>query len=134
MFAPNRGLLQTEPMNSALILIVLILLGGGLWQVLRLRRSATLRQQAIRQILDAADALEARLRAARGEIEAIAGDHTNPVQAAMQDLLRQRLWLQDNALSASLPQLENVRHGLVEAGGRLEQQLQQLQHARSGAV
>lgn len=121
-------------MKSALLVLIPVVLLVGFWLTLRLRNRSLRRQQAISQILDAADALEARLRDARGEIEAIAGDHTNPVLTAMQDLLRQRLWLQDNARSASLLQLENVRKTLTEALAQLELQLQQLQQARSGTL
>ncbi|HSR64462.1 MAG TPA: hypothetical protein VLM17_02500, partial [Xanthomonadaceae bacterium] len=65
-----------------------------------LRRRGGRRQQVLRQVLDAADALEARLRTARAEIEAIAGDDSNPVQEAMQEMLRQRLWLQQHGDAA----------------------------------
>jgi len=72
-------------------LLFLALAGGASWLALRLRRGSRGRQQAISQLLDAADALESRLRAARAEIEAVAGSDENPVRAAMQELLRQRL-------------------------------------------
>ncbi len=83
-------------------------------------------------LLDAADALEARLRAARGEIEAIAGDHENPVRGAMQEILRQRLWLQENAHTAALADLDAVRRSLDSARDSLEQQLQRVAQARAG--
>ncbi|RZA17456.1 MAG: hypothetical protein EOP93_13260 [Lysobacteraceae bacterium] len=83
-------------------------------------------------MLDAADALETRLRIARSELEAVAGDHENPVRGAMQEILRQRLWLQENAGSADLAQLEAVRHSLESARASLEQQLQRVSQARAG--
>ena len=76
--------------------------------------------------------LEARLRTARDEIEAVAGDHQNPVRGAMQEILRQRLWLQDNAASADLAQLDAVRRSLDSARASLEQQLQRVSQARAG--
>ena len=63
-------------------------------------------------------------------IEAIVGDHENPVRQAMQELLRQRLWLQENASSASLEQLDEVRSSLDAARTRIEGQLQQIERAR----
>ena len=107
---------------------------GGLWLALRQRRDSLHRQRVISQLLDAADALEARLRAVRSEIEAIAGDHVNPVRSAMQDLLQQRLWLQDNAQRASLAQLEDVRRSLDSASASLDAQLQKIEQARAGQL
>ena len=56
----------------------------AIWFHRRSRR----RNQAVARLLDAADALEDRLRLARSEIEAIAGDDDNPVREAMQEMLR----------------------------------------------
>jgi flagellar motility protein MotE (MotC chaperone) len=89
------------------------------------------RQQVLRQVLDAADALESRLRTARAEIEAIAGDESNPVQEAMHEMLRQRLWLQQHGGDASLQQLAAVRDSIDSARRRIDQQLQQLERARA---
>ena len=119
-------------MKIASLLILAVLAAGGLWLALRQRRDSLHRQRVISQLLDAADALEARLRAVRSEIEAIAGDHVNPVRAAMQDLLQQRLWLQDNAQQASLAQLEEVRQTMDNARASLELQLQRVERARAG--
>ena len=82
-------------------------------------------------MLDAADTLELRLRAARSEIEAIAGDQVNPVRAAMHDLLQQRLWLQDNAQHASLAQLAKVRQTLARPREQLDLQLQRIAQTRA---
>ena len=119
-------------MKIASLLILAVLAAGGLWLALRQRRDSLHRQRVISQLLDAADALEARLRAVRSEIEAIAGDHVHPVRAAMQDLLQQRLWLQDNAQQASLAQLEEVRQTMDNARASLELQLQRVERARAG--
>lgn len=120
-------------MKTVLLLIAAALAGAGFWYSLRMQRRNRQRQQAISQLLDAADALEARLRTARSEIEAVAGDHENPVRAAMQDLLRQRLWLQENAQRAELDKLHDVRASLDAARASLDQQLQRVDRARAGA-
>ncbi|MFN3702526.1 hypothetical protein [Thermomonas sp.] len=121
-------------MDIALPLLFVALAATASWLAFRLRRGSLQRQQAISQLLDAADALEARLRAARTEIETVAGHDRNPVRAAMQDLLRQRLWLQENAQHASLAQLRGVRDALDAARARLEHQLQRIDQARAGAA
>ena len=100
------------------------------WQILTRSRR---RPRAVTGLLDAADALEARLRAPRSEIEAIAADCRNPVRAAMQDILRQRRWLQRHAADADLVQLQAVRDALDQARANLEHQLHQIAQARGGA-
>jgi DNA-binding FrmR family transcriptional regulator len=111
----------------ALLLFLLAPLAWLTWRGICRGRA---RGQAIRELLDAADALEARLRTARGEIEAVAGDHENPVQGAMRDVLRQRLWLRDHAADASIDQLHAVRSSLDAAREHLEMQLVQIDQAR----
>ena len=125
---------EGKDLHVRTILNVIWFLCGGLWLALRQRRDSLHRQRVISQLLDAADALEARLRAVRSEIEAIAGDHVNPVRSAMQDLLQQRLWLQDNAQRASLAQLEDVRRSLDSASASLDAQLQKIEQARAGQL
>ncbi len=98
----------------------------------RLRNGNRGRPRAIRELLDAADALETRLRDAREEIEAIAGDQTDPVRGAMQEILRQRLWLQEHADDASLDHLQAVRESLEAARTKLEGQLRRVDAARIG--
>ncbi len=131
-FAARPALAQTGRMKVLLPLLLLAIATAVLWLGWRVRQRAGSRQRAIRDLLDAADALEARLRTARDEIEAIAGNHENPVRGAMQDLLRQRLWLQENAETAELAQLEAVRRSLDSARATLEQQLQRVSQARAG--
>ncbi len=110
---------------------VLVLLGRLFW---RLRGPASRRQRAIRELLDAADALETRLRATREEIEAIAGDQRDPVRTAMQEILRQRLWLQEHANDASVEHLQAVRDSLEAARSKLEGQLQRVEQARLSGI
>lgn len=118
-------------MHELLLLLLVLAAAIALAMAWRIRQRSHARRQAIRAVLDAADALEARLRAAREEIEAVTGDHENPVRGAMQDLLRQRLWLQDHAISAELIQLAAVRQSLDAARVSLEQQLQRISLART---
>ena len=61
--APLSVLAQTAPMKTAFLLILAVLAVAGLWLALRYRRDNLHRQRVISQLLDAADALEARLRA-----------------------------------------------------------------------
>ena len=114
-----------------LTLLLLLLALAAVAALLARRRGPAPRQRAVAELLDAADALEARLRQARAEIEAIAGDDANPVREAMQEMLRQRLWLQQHGAQASLEQLDDVRASIDAARGRLEQMLAQVERARS---
>ena len=116
-------------MATVAILSILALAAVALAFALRQRSSR--RQQVVRQLLDAADALEARLRTARAEIEAIAGDDSNPVQEAMHEMLRQRLWLQQHGEQASLQQLAAVRDSIDAARARIDRQLERLDQARA---
>lgn len=115
------------------LLLAASLAFAGAWVVAR-RRASARRQQAVAGLLDAADALEARLRTARAEIEAVAGDDRNPVRDAMQEMLRQRLWLQQHAGQASLQQLDSVRASIDDASRRIDQQLLRIERARAQGV
>lgn len=90
------------------------------------------RERAMREVLDAADALEAQLRVARAEIEAVAGNGgEDPVGEAMREMLRQRLWLRDHGRAASLAQLDEVRNSIDAARDRIDQQLSRIAKARA---
>ena len=75
--------------------------------------------------------LEARLRTARSEIEAVAGEHVDPVQDALREMLRQRLWLREHGDQASVDELQQVRSSIVDARTRIEQQLHRIERARA---
>lgn len=99
---------------------------------LLLNRAPARRRHAMREVLDSADALEARLRAARAEIEAVVGDDAeDPVRDAMREMLRQRLWLRDHGKAASFEQLTEVRVSIDAARVRIDQQLAQIERARA---
>ena len=116
---------------SLIVLLVAVAAAGGIWLAWNVVRRSQRRQRAIHDLLDAADGLESSLRTARGEIEAIAGDQVNPVRAAMEDLLRQRMWLQEHGQTASLEQLADVRASLEAARGSLQGQLRKVEQARA---
>lgn len=116
---------------TVLTLAALVAAVFGIWLVQR-RRSPTPRQRLMRDVLDAADALESRLRVARAEIEAVTGDEgADPVGEAMREMLRQRLWLRDHARTASLDQLAEVRASIETARSRIEHQLDRIERARA---
>jgi hypothetical protein len=128
------GRLQPRPVRIARLSIALLwipvaIIVAGVAFLVRQRSSR--RQQALTQVLDAADALEERLRTARVEIEAIVGSDENPVRDALQEMLRQRLWLQHHGVDASVEQLIAVRDSIDAARHRIEQQLIQIERARA---
>ena len=98
------------------------------------RRRSGRRQRALAEVLDAADALEERLRTARSEIEAIAGSDDNPVRDAMQEMLRQRLWLQQHGQDATVEQLVQVRDSIDEGRRRIDHQLARIERARAPSL
>ena len=114
-----------------LLAVSLLLVALAVSLAFGVRRHVQRRRHALARLLDAADALEDRLRLARSEIEAIAGDDHNPVREAMQEMLRQRLWLQQHGDAASLRQLDNVRGSIEAARGSIELQLLQIERARA---
>lgn len=121
-------LYRAVPDSLLLLLLAIVAVAAAL----ALRRRPNPHERAVREVLDAADALEARLRAARAEIEAIAGDRgEDPVGEAMREMLRQRLWLRDHGRDASLAQLAEVRSSIDAARGRIEQQLIRIERARA---
>lgn len=118
--------------STLTVLAVATIVALTLFIIAIARRRTGRRQLAMRQLLDAADALEARLRAARSEIEAVAGeDIEDPVQDAMREMLRQRLWLREHGEEASIGELQQVRSSINEARTRIEQQLIQIERARA---
>ncbi|MGY0611988.1 MULTISPECIES: hypothetical protein [unclassified Luteimonas] len=109
--------------------LALVALVAGL--LLRRRAGQGRHRRAMAGVLDAADALETRLRTARGEIEAVAGEGDDPVRAALQEMLRQRLWLQQHGSAASPSQLDAVRTSIDDARARIDQQLLHIERARA---
>lgn len=115
------------PVVSALFTAVIVIGLGLAWWI---SRRTDPRQRAVTELLDAADALESRLRTARAEIESITGGEDDTVRTALQEMLRQRLWLQQHGATASLRKLKDMRSSLDEARQRIDQQLVLVQQAR----
>lgn len=120
-------------MTLPALLWILVAAGAATLLLVALRQNAPRRRaRAVRELLDAADALEARLRTARAEIEAVAGEHgPDPVGDAMREMLRQRLWLRDHGREATLEQLAEVRSSIDAARVRIEAQLAKIAQARA---
>lgn len=118
---------------SDIVLILLAAFGLGLaWFLLNGSGRQTPRQRAMREVLDAADTLEARLRTARAEIQAVSGEQDqDPVGDALREMLRQRLWLRDYGREASVEQLNDVRRSIDNARDRIDQQLIHIEKART---
>lgn len=120
-------------MTLPALLWIVLAAGAATVVILLLRQNAPRRRaRAVRELLDSADALEARLRTARAEIEAVAGEQgPDPVGEAMREMLRQRLWLRDHGREASLAQLAEVRGSIDAARSRIEAQLAKIAQARA---
>lgn len=118
----------TLPVATAVSITVVIVTLGLVWCS---SRRETPRQRAMIRLLDAADALEARLRTAKIEIEAIIGDEDETVRTALQEMLRQRLWLQQHGQTASVQTLEEIRVSIEQARVRIDQQLVLVERART---
>ncbi|NYZ64020.1 hypothetical protein [Luteimonas deserti] len=101
----------------------------GLWHWYRIRR----RNEAYARLLDAADAFEARLRVVRAQFDGLAGGDGDPVRDALQEMLRQRLWLQEHGAGASARALDGMRASIAAAQARVDLQLAQLEQARAAA-
>src|SRR5690606_12608506 len=132
---PRQTGRSTRPDQTlATVLALLLAAAFVVALVVLLRQRSGRRQRALAQVLDAADALEERLRTARAEIEAVAGSGDNPVRDALQEMLRQRLWLQQHGHEASLEQLASVRDSIDAGRRRIDQQLLQIERARAPVV
>lgn len=114
---------------SLLLSAVLAAAIVGLWHAQRVRR----RRHAYARVLDAADAFEARLRLARSQIDSLDGGATDPVRDALQEMLRQRLWLQQHGAGASVATLDTLRDSIVDAQAKIDRHLAQLAQARAAA-
>lgn len=81
------------------------------------------RRPALARVLDAADAFEAGLRLVRARTVQTGRD---PVRDALQEMLRQRLWLQQQGDVADVVALETMRTSIEQAQARIDRQLAQL--------
>lgn len=101
----------------ALLLTAAMAIAAAGWR-LRDRK----RQRTMSRLLDAADAVETRLRGIRAELEAIGAD-PQAIHAALQEMLRQRLWLQRHGHAASIDELATVEAAIDEARRNLDRKL-----------
>lgn len=127
---------------SYLTAIVALLLAGLVFLLTRERRWRR-REQALRVLLDEADALEAgllicreRMQTLRGMLvdfpeemtgdadEALAAD--DKVQAALRDLLQHRLWIRQHAEAADQTALDTAVSALRQSRRSVDGQLQRL--------
>jgi uncharacterized protein YukE len=123
-----------------IVAVCLVLALLGLWLHDRGNRG---RENAIRALLDGADALESRLQECRermqhlrdmlvvlpeelsaGADNALQAD--TKVQAALKDLLAHRLWIQQHAVTASPRELAQAQKALNQSGATLQAQLDRL--------
>lgn len=132
-FLFRRGAVTLSVLSWPVVLWIVVAAAAAIVLIAVLRQRAPRRRaRAVRELLDAADALEARLRTARAEIEAVAGEQgPDPVGEAMREMLRQRIWLRDHGRDASLAQLAEVRSSIDAARGRIDTQLTRIARARA---
>ena len=124
-------LLDRGPARVTATHIFLFIMAIAIIAALLVRRRSRGRRHAVSGVLDAADALEERLRTARAEIEAVVGSDADPVRDAMREMLRQRLWLKERAGTATLEELTVVKGSIDAARLRIDQQLEQIERARA---
>ena len=123
----------SEPFPVSVVAMIVLGVAATLFAVAWWIRRVPPRQRALTELLDAADALESRLRTARSEIEAITGNEDEAVRTALQEMLRQRLWLQQHGETASIQQLKEIRGSMDAARAKIDQQLIQVERARATA-
>ncbi len=129
------------------LLIVLTVVSFVLVLIMLFRtRSWRKREDALRDLLDGADAVEQRLHECREQMTALRNvvaalpgtmgssvlptlDSDASVQNALKDVLAHRLWIAKHAASASLAELHNARSALFRSRDQLGEQLQRLRNA-----
>lgn len=119
-------------MTVSLLLLVLALTATVI--VVVVRRRVQRRRIAFARVLNAADALESRLRAARTAFGATPASEGDPVRVALQEMLRQRLWLQEHGASANLEALDAMCTSIRDAHARLDTQLDRVTEAREAVA
>lgn len=128
-----------------MVYLLLVVFAAALLLLLPWLRTFRLRQREnmIRALLDGADALEAQLQECRARLQSLremlvalpeemserantALSADDKVDAALKDLLAHRLWIQQNAATATLQELEAARVALAQSGATLQAQLDRL--------
>lgn len=141
-FGQTARSLPGSPIESYLIIVAACLVVAlfAVWlREARLRRH----DNAIRALLDGADALERRLQECRERMQHLRDMLTvlpeemsaqadnalradTKVQAALKDLLAHRLWIQQHATMATQKELDAARSALNQSGATLQAQLDRL--------
>jgi len=135
---------MTTELGAALVVLV----GAfGLWFAYKLSRRDR-RDNALRSLLDGADALERQLHDCRERMQRLQkllsqlpSDMTRPalaaldpegqVKTALRDVLAHRLWIQQNGETASLQQLDDALSAISKSRDQLSGQLKRLDEVGS---
>ena len=129
---------MTIALGVALAALVVL----GAWLAYKLSRRDR-RDDALRSLLDGADALERQLHDCRERMQKLQkllgqlpSDMTRPalaaldpegqVKTALRDVLAHRLWIQQNGETASLQQLDEALHAISKSRDALSEQLRRL--------
>jgi chaperonin cofactor prefoldin len=129
---------MTIVLGAALAALVVL----GAWLAFKLSRRDR-RDDALRSLLDGADALERELHDCRARMQKLQkllsqlpSDMTRPalaaidpegqVKTALRDVLAHRLWIQQNGETASLQQLDEALAAISKSRDHLSQQLRRL--------
>ena len=125
------------------VALVAAIVGTTMWMR---ERHVRRRQQAIRSLLDGADAVEVQLQACRERMQRLRGQLSilpeemsaradnalsadANVQAALKDLLAHRLWIQQHAETATIAQFDAARTALDQSATTLAALLERLDDA-----
>lgn len=125
------------------VVALLVLVALAAWMIVQRRRQGR-RVRTMQQLVDLADRLEADLRNCRSGLEqAHAVMAANPdlpgsseqdarhaVDAGLQALLRQRIWIRDHAAQATQPELEAAANAMHTGRDRLQPLLRALSAAQ----
>jgi len=137
---------SSNPLGNGIVVYLLLFgLAAALALLLAWLRERRFRQRedVIRAMLDGADALEAQLQECRQRMQTLKGmlvvlpeemseranvalSADDKVGAALKDLLAHRLWIKQNAETATLSQLDAARAALAQSGATLQAQLDRL--------
>ncbi|HEX7341774.1 MAG TPA: hypothetical protein VF269_05820 [Rhodanobacteraceae bacterium] len=123
------------------LVVIIVVLATVSWLLYRRRHR---HNQALHQLLDDADRLEADLKECRQRLDRahavmsaapgtpVAGenDARQAVDAGLRSLLEHRLWIRDYSAGASQKELDDAVTALSRARAKLEPQLRALDHAQ----
>ena len=145
MHCVRQTCFPSSPDRGAVVYLLIVVFAAALLLLVAWLRERRLRQREnmIRALLDGADTLEAQLQECRSRLQSLremlvalpeemserantALSADDKVDAALRDLLAHRLWIQQNAATATLQELEAARVALAQSGTTLQAQLDRL--------